>query len=104
MKDAASPSLGPGEGRLFRRVGSQGIGQWRRDGKIAVVRDRLWIWAHEAGSYTGLFGLPTTSSIAPVAAAIFLASCICDLGLETVEWARHWIAEVADQVLPGPTA
>ena len=23
---------------------------------------------------------------------IFLASCICDLGLETVEWARRWIA------------
>jgi len=25
---------------------------------------------------------------------IFLASCICDLGLETVEWTRRWIAEV----------
>jgi hypothetical protein len=25
---------------------------------------------------------------------IFLASCICDLNLETVEWTRHWIAEV----------
>jgi hypothetical protein len=24
---------------------------------------------------------------------IFLASCICDLGLEAVEWARRWIAE-----------
>jgi hypothetical protein len=24
---------------------------------------------------------------------IFLASCICDLGLETVEWTRRWIAE-----------
>jgi len=22
---------------------------------------------------------------------IFLASCICDLGLETVEWTRQWI-------------
>jgi hypothetical protein len=28
---------------------------------------------------------------------IFLASCICDLGLETVEWTRRWIAEVGDQ-------
>jgi hypothetical protein len=28
---------------------------------------------------------------------IFLASCICDLGLETVEWARQWIAEVGDR-------
>lgn len=27
---------------------------------------------------------------------IFLASCICDLGLETVEWTRDWIAEVGD--------
>jgi hypothetical protein len=25
---------------------------------------------------------------------IFLASCVCDLGLEAVEWARNWIAEV----------
>ena len=24
---------------------------------------------------------------------IFLASCICDLGLEAVEWARRWIEE-----------
>ncbi|MFC1526633.1 hypothetical protein ACFL6X_07485, partial [Candidatus Latescibacterota bacterium] len=31
---------------------------------------------------------------------IFLASCICDLELETVEWARRWIGEVADELLP----
>jgi hypothetical protein len=30
---------------------------------------------------------------------IFLASCICDLGLETVEWARRWIADVGGQPL-----
>jgi hypothetical protein len=30
---------------------------------------------------------------------IFLASCICDLGLETVEWTRNWIAGVGDEVL-----
>jgi hypothetical protein len=30
---------------------------------------------------------------------IFLASCICDLGLETVEYTRRWIAQVGDQVL-----
>jgi len=30
---------------------------------------------------------------------IFLASCICDLNLETVEWTRRWIAEVGGQVL-----
>jgi hypothetical protein len=27
---------------------------------------------------------------------IFLASCICDLELETVEWTRRWITEVGD--------
>ncbi|MCL5005299.1 MAG: hypothetical protein M1404_02095 [Acidobacteria bacterium] len=30
---------------------------------------------------------------------IFLASCICDLGLETVEWTRNWIREVGDTKL-----
>jgi hypothetical protein len=30
---------------------------------------------------------------------IFLASNICDLGLETVDWTRRWIAEVGDQPL-----
>ena len=30
---------------------------------------------------------------------IFLASCICDLELEAVEWTRTWIASVADQAL-----
>ena len=27
---------------------------------------------------------------------IFLASCICDLNLEAVEWTRKWIREVGD--------
>jgi hypothetical protein len=31
---------------------------------------------------------------------IFLGSCICDLGLEAVEWTRDWIAEVGDEPLP----
>jgi len=30
---------------------------------------------------------------------IFLASCICDLELETVEWTRRWIQEVGDNPL-----
>jgi hypothetical protein len=30
---------------------------------------------------------------------IFLASCICDLDLEAVEWTRAWIAEVGNQPL-----
>ncbi len=28
---------------------------------------------------------------------IFLASCLCDLELEAVEWTRNWIARVGDQ-------
>lgn len=34
-----------------------------------------------------------------VAGLIFLATCICDLGLEAVEWTRRWIAGVGDQPL-----
>jgi hypothetical protein len=30
---------------------------------------------------------------------VFLATCICDLGVEAVEWTRDWIAEVGDQRL-----
>jgi hypothetical protein len=32
---------------------------------------------------------------------IFLASCICDLGLEAVEWTRQWIADVGEQLVQG---
>jgi hypothetical protein len=30
---------------------------------------------------------------------IFLASCICDMEIEAVEWTRNWIREVGDQIL-----
>jgi hypothetical protein len=30
---------------------------------------------------------------------IFLASCLCDLDLEAVEWTRDWIAQVGDEQL-----
>ncbi|MBT3272291.1 MAG: hypothetical protein HN368_03985, partial [Spirochaetales bacterium] len=30
---------------------------------------------------------------------IFLGTNICDLGLETVEWTRNWIAEVGNSIL-----
>ncbi|HZU35121.1 MAG TPA: hypothetical protein VFA18_04390, partial [Gemmataceae bacterium] len=30
---------------------------------------------------------------------IFLASCICDLELDAVEWTRRWLAEVGDEPL-----
>ena len=31
---------------------------------------------------------------------IFLASCICDVGVEAVNWVRDWIKQVADQPCP----
>jgi hypothetical protein len=36
-----------------------------------------------------------------VAGLILLASCICDLEFEAVEWTREWIAEVGKTPLPG---
>jgi hypothetical protein len=30
---------------------------------------------------------------------IFVSSCECGLGLDTVEWLRGWIAEVGDEPL-----
>ena len=30
---------------------------------------------------------------------VFLASCICDLDLDAVEWTREWIQSVKDQAL-----
>ena len=30
---------------------------------------------------------------------IFCSNCICDIGLETVDWTRNWIAEAGDEVI-----
>ncbi|MEW6250842.1 MAG: hypothetical protein AB1716_09350 [Planctomycetota bacterium] len=40
---------------------------------MAQVRDRLWLWAHEAGTHhaVGEFGLPTCSRITPLEAAVW---------------------------------
>lgn len=35
-----------------------------------------------------------------IAGMIFLASCICDLDIEAVEWTRRWIEEVGNQEIP----
>jgi hypothetical protein len=37
------------------------------------LRDKLWLWAHEAGSYTGQHGLPGVSRITPAEAASYLS-------------------------------
>jgi hypothetical protein len=36
---------------------------------------------------------------AKIEGMIFLASCICDLDIEAVEWTRAWIARVGDEPL-----
>jgi hypothetical protein len=37
-----------------------------------AIRDRLWVWAHEAGVYNGSWGLPGGSRITPVEGAHYL--------------------------------
>ena len=37
-----------------------------------AIRDRLWVWAHEAGVYNGSWGLPDGSRITPVEGAYYL--------------------------------
>jgi len=34
-----------------------------------TVRDRLWLWSHQAGSYNHSWGLPSTSQVTPAEAA-----------------------------------
>jgi hypothetical protein len=36
------------------------------------VRDRMWVWAHDAGVYNGQWNLPGRSSITPVEGAAYL--------------------------------
>lgn len=40
--------------------------------KMDTVRDRLWIWCHQAGSNNGMFGLPGESRMTPAEAAFYL--------------------------------
>lgn len=41
-------------------------------GNDVNVKDRLWLWCHEAGSHNGLFGITQESQIQPIEAAHFL--------------------------------
>ncbi len=38
----------------------------------SIVRDRLWLWGHDAGSHNDGWGLPGPSRIAPAEAAFYL--------------------------------
>ncbi|HPP11285.1 MAG TPA: hypothetical protein PKW42_01005 [bacterium] len=51
--------------------------------------------AMEKQCETGLFWLKKGQ----IDGLIFLASCLCDLDLETVSWTRRWISQKADQPL-----
>ena len=37
-----------------------------------TVRDRFWIWGHEAGSHNNSYGLPGTSRMTPLEGACYL--------------------------------
>ena len=39
---------------------------------MTTVRDRLWVWCHQAGSYKGQYNLPGPSRMTPAAAAVSL--------------------------------
>ena len=55
--------------------------------------DKLWIRGHEAGNHNTRWNTPAPSRMTPVEGLTFLATCICDIERDTVEWARHWIAD-----------
>ena len=39
---------------------------------MSTVRERLWIWGHEAGAHNHAWGLPRLSRITPVEAALYM--------------------------------
>ena len=49
-----------------------GEAQAQPRGNPATVRDRLWVWAHDAHFYNGEFGLPGKSRITPVEGAVYM--------------------------------
>jgi hypothetical protein len=42
------------------------------DDPVETVRDRLWIWSHDARFYGGDFGLPGASRITPIEGAVYM--------------------------------
>jgi hypothetical protein len=75
MNEAASPS----RRRFLRSFAASalaaalpGEAQGQAPGKRATVRDRFWVWAHDAHFYNGEFGLPGKSRITPVEGAVYM--------------------------------
>jgi hypothetical protein len=66
----------------------------------------LYLWDYGAGRPMPVDAMATQCELGlawlkqgRIEGMIFLASCICDLGLETVEWTREWIKAHADEAV-----
>src|SRR5262249_22985274 len=55
------------------KMPSQGAIAWGPTGK-ATVRDKLWLWGHDAGAHNDGWGLPRPSRIPPAEAAFYLGT------------------------------
>jgi len=84
-------------------------GSFPRFEKLVGARRKvlgLYMWDYGAGRPLPVDAMGTQCELGltwlkagRIEGMIFLASCICDLGLETVEWTREWIAAHADETL-----
>ena len=54
------------------QVAVSAAGATQEGQSLDKVRDRLWIWCHEAGSNNGLYGLPGESRMTPAEAAFYM--------------------------------
>jgi hypothetical protein len=80
----------------------------RFEGVVGGRRKALgvYLWDYAAKQPMPLEGLARQSALGlrwlregRIEAMIFLPSCVCDLGLESVGWARRWVAEHGDERL-----
>ena len=39
---------------------------------MSRVRDHLWLWAHQEGSYTNRYGLPRSSRMTPAEGTLYM--------------------------------
>ena len=47
------------------------------------IKDKLWIWGHEAGSHNGGYGIPKPSRMTPVEGAFYLAVVYVEMALDS---------------------
>jgi hypothetical protein len=84
-------------------------GSFARFGKLVGERRKvlgLYLWDYGAGRPMSVDAMATQCELGltwlkqgPIEGMIFLASCICDLGLEAVEWTRRWTRGVGRETL-----